>query len=293
MGGESKTTQTQSSTTNPWANSVPALNGILGQLNSNLNNTGVTSNENTALNTLTSNAAAGNPYASQIGANAQNLLNGGGATDQNGAISSGLKTYQDQLTPYANGSMVGKNPALQAQLDTIMSDVGNSVNSQFAAAGRDMSGANQMAYGRGVAQGVAPVLANQYNQDVQNQMSAAGSLYGAQNTSSGLLSGLNQQSLANKQQGATAASGALDANNYGANATLQAEATRRGIPVQALGLLAQIGIPIAGLGGQSTGTATGTQQASGAQQFGQIAGGIGSLFGGSSSAAGNIFKMFS
>lgn len=280
MGGESKTSQTQESSTNPWAPATPALTGILSQLQGQLGNTGLTSNENTALNTLTSNAQQGNPYASQISSFAQNLLNGGGATDQNGAISSGLKTYQDQLTPYANGSMVGNNPALKAQLDTIMSDVGNSVNSQFAGAGRDLSGANQQAYGRGVAQGVAPVLANQYNQDVNNQINAAGSLYGAQNTSSGLLAGLNQQKLANQQQGVTASQDALDANNYGANATLQAEAARRGIPVQALGLLAQIGIPIAGLGGQSTGKSEGTQQMSGAQQFGLITGGIGSLFGG-------------
>ncbi len=58
---------------------------------------------------------------------------------------------------------------------------------------------------------------------------------------------------------------------------MAAEAARRGIPVQALGLLAQIGIPIAGLGGQSSGTSTGTQQMSGAQQFATIAGGIGSM----------------
>ena len=59
---------------------------------------------------------------------------------------------------------------------------------------------------------------------------------------------------------------------------MQAEAFKRNNPINTLGLLAQIGVPIAGLGGQSTGTSTGTQQASGAQQFGQIAGGIGGLF---------------
>lgn len=294
MGGESKSSQTQNSKTDPWAPAQPLLEGILGQLNSQMAGTGINANENSALNTISANAQQGNPFASQINSFASNLLNGGGATDQNGAISSGLKTFQDQLTPYANGSMVGNNPALKSQLDTIMSDVGNSVNGQFAAAGRDLSGANQQAYGRGVAQGVAPVLANQYNQDVSNQINAAGQLYGAQNTSSGLLAGLNQQKLANQGQGIAASQSALDANNYGANATLQAEAARRGIPVQSLGLLAQIGIPIAGLGGQSSGKSEGTQQMSGAQQFGLIAGGLGSLFGGGGgSTAGNMAKMFS
>jgi hypothetical protein len=45
--------------------------------------------------------------------------------------------------------------------------------------------------------------------------------------------------------------------------------------VQALGLLAQIGVPIAGLGSQSTGQSQGTKQMSGAQQFATIAGGVG------------------
>ena len=57
-----------------------------------------------------------------------------------------------------------------------------------------------------------------------------------------------------------------------------AEAQRRGIPVQALSLLAQIGVPIAQLGQQSNGTTNTTQQLSGAQKFGAIANGIGSLF---------------
>jgi len=49
--------------------------------------------------------------------------------------------------------------------------------------------------------------------------------------------------------------------------------------VQALGLLAQIGIPIAGLGSQSTGQAQGTQNASLSQQIGQIGAGFGGIFG--------------
>ena len=118
----------------------------------------------------------------------------------------------------------------------------------------------------------------QYNQNVQNQQGAAGNLYNAGNTNAGILAGLQQQKLANQGQGVNAAGMATEAANAGANATLQAEAARRGIPVQALGLLAQIGVPIAALGGQSTGTSTGTQQMSGAQQFGLISNGIGGLF---------------
>lgn len=277
MGGQSTTTQTQQSQTAPWAAAQPMLQTILGQLGTGLNNTGLTAPETSALDTLRNNAAGGNPYAGQIADYAHTLLNGGGATAQAGNVQDNLAAYRNWLTPYANGSMVGSNPALTAQLAQMQSDVGNSVNSQFAAAGRDFSGANQMAYGRGVAAAEAPVIAAQYNQDVSNRLAAANALYNAGNTTANTLTQMQQSDLANRGQGVTAAQAALDAQNYGANATLAEEAQRRGIPVQALSLLAQIGVPIAQLGQQSSGTTTGTQQKSGADQFATIAGGIGSL----------------
>ena len=293
MGGESKSTQTQNSTTAPWEPAQGTLQGILGQLQGQLGNTGLTGAETGALNTIQGNAANAGQYAPQIGANATELLNGGGALNQQGAVNQNYQDYQRRLGATANGSNIGSNSALNPYLDTLRSDITNQVNGSFAAAGRDFSGANQGALGRGIAQGLAPVIANQFNTDTANQRGAADALYGAGNTNAGLLSGLQQQSLANKQLGTQAASQALDAQNAGANATLQAEAARRGIPVQALGLLAQIGIPIAGLGGQSSGTATGTQQDSGMKQFGQFAQGFGNLFGGGGrSSAGNFLKMF-
>ena len=277
MGGQSSTTQTQSSTTQPWAPAQPMLQGILGQLGSALNNTGLTSAETGALNTLQANAGQGNPYAGGIGSYAQSLLGGGGANAQAGNVQANLGTLQSQLNPYANGSMVGNNPALAAQLAQIQNDVGSSINGQFAAAGRDLSGANQMAYGRGVAAAEAPIIAQQYNQDVSNQINAANALYGAGNSTANTLGNMQQNYLANQGQGITAAQSALDANNYGANATLAEEAQRRGIPVQALQMLAQIGVPIAGLGSQSQGTSTGTQQMSGVDQFTKIMSGLGML----------------
>jgi hypothetical protein len=128
-----------------------------------------------------------------------------------------------------------------------------------------------------VAAAEAPVIAGQYNQDVANQIGAANALYSAGNTTANTLSGMQQNYLANQGQGVSAAQSALDAQNYGANATLAEEAQRRGIPVQALSLLAQLGTPIAQLGTQSTTNSTGTQDMSAANQFAAIAGGIGNL----------------
>jgi Chaperone of endosialidase len=277
MGGQSSSTQTQQSQSAPWAASQPDISGILGQLGPLIQNSGLNSTESGAINQLSQNAAQGNPFASQISSLASNLLNGGGATAQASSLQSGLSTLQSQLTPYANGSMIGNNPALQAQLDQIASDTTNQVNSQFAAAGRDGSGMNQQTLARGIAQGEAPVIAGQYNQDVANQLSAANALYGAQNSTSGLLSGLTQQGIANQLQGVTTSQDALNAQNYTSQQQLALAQLAQQIPAQNLQLLAQIGVPVAGLGSQSSGNTQATQQMSGAQEFGTLASGIGNL----------------
>ncbi len=279
MGGQSSSTQTQQSQSAPWEAAQPMLKTILGQLGTGLNNTGLTQAESGALDQLSQNAARGNPFSGQISDYAQSLFNGGGANDQAGNINQNYLNYRNATQPLASNTSYNPydTPGLKDAINTITSDVTNSTNGAFAAAGRDFSGANSQALARGILQGVAPTIAAQYNQNIQNQQGAARDLYNAGNTNAGLLSGLQQQFLVNQGQGVTAAQSALDAQNYGANATLAAGAKRRGIPVQALSLLAQIGVPIAGLGSQSSGTTTGTQQMSGAQQFATIAGGIGNL----------------
>jgi len=279
MGGESKTSQTQSSTTAPWEQAQPVLSGILGQLGTGLNNTGLTGKESGALSQLEQNAGQAGQFAPQIKQFATDLFNGGGANNQAGAVNANYQRYVDQTNPLASNTNYDprSTPGFSDALSTTIADITNGTNGTFAAAGRDFSGANSMALGRGILQGVAPTIAAQYNQNVQNQQGAAGNLYQAGNTNAGILSGMQQQSLANRGQGVAAAGAANEAANAPANAILQAEAQRRGIPVQALGLLAQIGIPIAGLGSQSTGQSQGTQQMSGAQQFATITGGIGNL----------------
>jgi hypothetical protein len=278
MGGTSTTTQQQNSSTQPWAPASSALTGILGSLGSLAPGAGSLSGaQSNALNSIEANASAGNPYAAPTANLASHLLNGGGAQNNDAAISGNLANYQGLLTPFAGGSMVGKNPALQAQLDTIGSDVTNQVNSQFA--GRDGSPGNLQALGRGIAQAEAPVIASQYNTDIGNQLNAANSLYGAGNTSYGLLNQNQAAANANAQAGVGVGTQALDAQNYGANAILAAEAQRQGIPVSQLTTLLGAISPVAQAYGTTSGSSTGTATESGAQQFGQIAGGLGSLAG--------------
>lgn len=280
MGGESKQTQTQNSTTAPWAAAQPALQGILSQVQGGLNNTALTGNETGAIDSMVRNAGTAGQFAPQIADFAKTLLGGGGATDQAGNINANYQRYVDQTNPLASNTNYNplETPGFSDALTTKIADITNATNGSFAAAGRDFSGANSQTLGRGIFQGIAPTIADQYNRNVQNQQGAAGNLYQAGNTNAGLLSGLNQQKLSNQAQGVTAASAANDAANAGPQAILAAEAARRGIPIQQLGLLASIGVPIAGLGSQSSGTSTGTKQDSGWTQFGQAANGTSNLF---------------
>lgn len=278
MSGKSETKQ--QSTTEPWKPAQPALTSILGQLQGLIPNSGLTPGMESAFGQLESNAQQGNPFAGQIGNVANNLLSGGGATAQAPAIQSAFDTFKAQTNPLASNTNYDpmQTPGLADSLKTMMGDIGTSINGQFAAAGRDLSGMNTQTLARGLTQGLAPILTQQYNQNVQNQQGAASNLYNAGNTTGGLLAGLNQQGIANQVQGITSANDALTAQNYGPATMLQLEQLKQGIPMQNLGLLTQIGVPIAGLGTQSQGTSTTKQPWS--QTFAQVAGGLGGLFGG-------------
>jgi len=277
MGGTSTTTQSQQSQTQPWAPAQPLLSGILGQTQGYLPQTGITGTQTGALNTIEQNANNANQFTPAINGVTSNLLNGGGANAQAGNVNQGYQNYYNQTNPLASNTNYNpySTPGFSDAIGTLTSDITNGVNGQFAAAGRDFSGANQQALTRGLTQGLAPTIAAQYNQNIQNQQGAANNLYGAGNTTAGLLTGLSQQGLANQQAGVGQVSSGLDAANAGSNSTISAEAQRLGIPVQNLGLLASLGVPIAGLGSQSNGTATGSSTMSGAQQFAAIGQGLG------------------
>ncbi len=273
MGGQPTTVQNTSSTSQPWAPAQPALQGILGQVAGLTGNTGLSPTEQSALSALAASGAAGDRYASPVGSVASNLLAGGGATNQAPLINSAYQNYVAALTPFARGDYLNpaSNPALQSYLDTIANQVKNQVNGMFAGAGRDLSGENQQALARGVAAGEAPVLLDAYNQALANQMSAIQNVYGGANTTGGLLSQLNQFGVGNQQAGIGAASSALQAENWGPTQELAAAAQARGIPLSYLQGLAGIAQPIAGLGGQTSGTTAATTQV---PLLNQITGGL-------------------
>lgn len=279
MGGTSKTSQTQTQQLTPYDAANEGLQGALSGITGLVGQAGINSTQSGALDTIASNAnAATGQFSSAANSGTLGLLNGGGAKANDAAITQNLADYKGLLSSTASGANIGNNKALQAQLDQITNDVTAQTNGAWAAAGRDGSAGNMQALSRGVASGVAPVLAQQYNLDADRQLSAASSLYGAGNTTYGMLNGTNAAANANFTSGLGAAGKALDISNYGANAALQTEAERFNIPASQYQTLLGSIAPIAAQFGTQTGTSQGESTMSGAQQFATIAGGLNSLW---------------
>lgn len=286
MGGTStsnqQTQQSQNSTTAPWQPTQGILQNIIGGINGV--SAAPTAAQSGALSTLAQNAQGAQNYGTQATDLANGLMSGGGTAANTGILNNAYQDYQRQLNPIANqNNDPMQAPGMQQLLQTIQNDVGNSVNSQFAGAGRDLSGLNQQALARGISQGEAAPLLAQYNQNVANQTGAAGNLFGAAGTTASGVQALNQQGYQNQATGLdTALNGIPAAQNNQANQILAAASQQYNLPISQLAGILGLTLPIAGLGSQSTGTGTsntqGSNTMSGAQQFATIATPITSMF---------------
>ena len=116
---------------------------------------------------------------------------------------------------------------------------------------------------RQLAEGTAPVFQNQYNLERGRQLDAITGMYGAGNTTGGLLSSLDRARLANMQAGIGAADAALNAQMWGPTQMLAVEAQRRGIPLQALAAQYGMVLPAAQAFGTQTGSGTSAGASSG------------------------------
>lgn len=284
MGGESSSNKTtiQQQATDPYAPTKPILNNIFAQLGGvNPNLTGA---ETDAINQL--GASGGNQYAGAVGDVAGGLLGGGGASGQAGFLTDAFNQYKAALDPFASGKYVdpASNPALGQYMSTIANDVGNRVNSMFAGAGRDLSGANIQQYGRGIAEGQAPVLADMYNQERTRQLGAISGIFGGAGQTAGTLTDWNQQGNANRMAGIDASNAATAARNSGPMAAVEAEAMRRGIPMQTMAQIMGLTMPAATGFGSTTnwGNEQGTQKKSMADTFNTWTSGFKNLFAGGS-----------
>jgi len=215
MGGKSSSQQQSQTVSQPWGPTQQPLTDLV--------------------NNVVANNATLPDYSPQTAGLANNLLSNQPNYNQN--AQDYYNTYAQGLSPFTNANYLDpmSNPYLGTAMQTLNSDITNQINDMFAANGRQDSGLNQQALARGLSQGEAQLLMNQYNTNANNYLGAQSSLYGAGNAT-------NQGILGN------ALTGLNTANNIPGmvNNTAATE---------------QLLLPIAGLGGQtnSSGTSTTTQ----------------------------------
>lgn len=140
-------------------------------------------------NQMRSMANAGTPLTGAAQDSILGLMNQGGMAGQ--AQPSAISDY---LTNYANGSQIGgNNEALNRVLDQQDAKTSAEIGLQASMGGRYGSGAYQGLLGNTLAANRDSTMAQQYNQDVANQMTAAQALSGEQQ--SGVTNRLNANNL--------------------------------------------------------------------------------------------------
>lgn len=284
MGGSTKQVQDSTQRTNqtavnsPWAPAQPYLTQILGQAGGQAANSGLTGAESGALANLSSVASRGNQFLPQINQLASDLFSGG--TDRTGYVTRAYDEARAGLLPYANSNTNPyQNEAFTKATGYMSDDITNRINSAYAGAGYSPTGAGD--YGRqigeGISRGVAPTWLQAYNDMEGRKLGAINSLYSAGGQTAGLLSGLDQTALGNRQAGVGVSGSAMTAAEAPYLRQLEIEAQRRGIPMQNLAQAANLIVPMAQLGGTTNQTGTTTGQTTSQTQvpmLQQLAGGL-------------------
>lgn len=242
----------QASQTSPYGPTQSTLGNIIGQIGQ-LNNGvsgqpfGMAPSELANYQQAQDNISQLPNFGPAAAQTAGNILQTGG--DPTGI----LRREASDLNPIASGSLdPTQTPGMRGVLDTIRNDISNQVNSQFAGAGRSLSGLNEQTLARGLAQGEAVPLLNQYNQNFANMLGANQQLG---NVQSGALGNIG-----NAFNYAQAAPGLAALNPMTAEGLAQ---QRQLLPFQYVGAAENLINPIAGLGGSATGNQQTNQAGSG------------------------------
>jgi hypothetical protein len=289
MGGKNEQKQTTNATTktNPWEQTIPTLNKVIGQTDALVGNTGINATENEAFGSLEANARGGNPYAAGIGGLASDLLGNG---ERTGMVRDSYDTLKSSLTPYTTAnSNPYENEAFTKATGYMSDDIMNRIKSQYAGAGYSPTGVGDFGQtvGEGISRGIAPTWLQAFNDLESRKLGAVEGLYRAGNETAGNLTNMGQQ-------GIGVAQSAMQAQDSPYTRLLEIESQRRGLPVQNISNINDLIIPMAQLGGTSNVNSTTTQETKTPlwqQIVGGVMGGTGAL--GQAGAFGNNGWLFS
>lgn len=294
----SQSAQTNS-TTGPLPASVPNVTGELGQAGGlaseipALQNSQEENNIWTMMGNSPGNAAGYSGVLSgPAGQNVGNIAATTGAKiaggDPTGLLGSSLSNYTGNVAPIASQNVdPSQNPEMKAMINALNDQISTSVNSQFAGAGRSLSGYNTKDLAMGLSEGEAPALLNQYNTNVGNKLAANQGILGANTGAASAMTG----NMGTGVQMEAAAPTIAETVPSLLQSAAQAPFTN---PAQQLGAAENLTVPLAGLGGTSQGTvnsqgttnASGTQSASPLSQLSSLGGLLGNnSFGGLLGAA--------
>jgi len=230
-------TGSTTATSNPFAASEPLLQAILGQAGGLLNNSGLTGLESAGVEGLagTGDVAAG--FVPEVGGLLTKFLQGQGAVGQ------AASTVTDALNPIARGDFLdpGNNTILQEAIQRGQNDALNAVTSRFSAGGRSFSPAEARAVAEGTSDVSARANLQQHQTEIARQLQAMG-----------LLNSTAQGVEASQAAGASMIPGLTQLEQSPFRADLEAAAIERGIPLQNLGMLSNIVLPIASQFGTRT-----------------------------------------
>jgi len=250
-----KTRQSQNSTTQPWEPTISSVERFITDVNKTKANLGPTGDQLDAFASLKEKAAQGNPWLQQIGNLATDTF---GATSRSGQVDSAVANLQGQLGDYASGKFLDfeNNPYVQKMLTEAGNNARNAVGQQFAAAGRDLSGAHTAATGKAITSAQLPILSDLFGREQQNQINAAQILANAGVQGAQTAQGLDKDALSTRAGGVDLANAALTARDLPENTILNLDQQLKQMPIEDLSLYASLLLPLAGLGGTTNSQGT-------------------------------------
>lgn len=272
MGSNTPATTTTTSSSQPWSAATPLLQSLISQYSSMP--TAVTGSQSAALGNLQS-AAGSIPNMGAPAAGAVSNLFNSSTAPQAGMLSDAFKTLQGNLANAADPTKLDpmSTPGLGDSLNALTKNITNNVKGVYAASGRDPSGAGSFAgsLGTGLAQGLAPVLTNQFNTNRANQQNAASSLFSGAGTTASGLTNLDQTQLANGLSGINAAGMLSGLYTAPAQAQVQAANAAQQQPFTNMASVLNPALGFGALGTNSTGTSVATPANS---PFSNVLGGL-------------------